>query len=260
MEKNELIKYDEDYFICVSNAFVKANQNLSLNESKLLRLMISQIVVNDKELRMYTIKIPELADILNISTQNLYRDIDKMTSSLMQQIIKINTKNSRGKVSWIKFQIFNTCKYKDGLLTMKLHDELRPFLIELKNLYTQYQISTIIGMKSTYAIRIYELLKEKRRNNDFVKEDESLEIDIEDIRVATNTLDKYSITDFKKNVLDISVREISCNSEFAIDYEYVKKGRKVAAIKFNIYSHSSPRGTEILENHGINSITGCRLI
>jgi len=246
MNENEIVKYDEEYYVCVSNAFIKANQNLPLNENKLLRIMISQVVITDKELKSYTTTIPELAQALNVIPDNLYRNIDKMTSTLMQQIIKID----KGKNKWDKFQLFSKCKYDNGVLTMQLHEELKPFLLGLQKLYTQYQIGVIIGMKSTYAIRVYELLKEKRKNNGLIKENESLTISIEDLRIATDTINKYGLTDFKRNVLEISAREISCNSEFAIDYEQIKDGRKVVAFKFNIYSHNSPKGEEILKKYG----------
>lgn len=134
-----------------------------------------------------------------------------MTSVLMQQIIKIE----KGINKWDKFQLFSSCKYNNGTLTMKLHEELKPFLLGLQKLYTQYQVGVIIGMKSTYAIRIYELLKEKRKNNGLVKENERLTISIEDLRNATDSVNKYGLIDFKRNVLEISVREISCNAEFA---------------------------------------------
>lgn len=243
---NEIVKYDESYFVCVSNAFVKANQDLPLNESKLLRIMISQIVITDKELKSYTTTITDLSKALNISPKNLYRDIGKMTKNLLQQVIKID----KGKNKWDMFQLFSKCKYDNGTLTMQLHDELRPFLLELKSMYTQYQISVIIGMKSSHAIRVYELLKEKRKNNGLIKRDESLIISVDDLKIATNTTDKYqNILDFKRYVLDVSVREISCNSEFAIDYEQIKNGRKIVAFKFNLYSHTSDKGLEILKKY-----------
>lgn len=249
MEKNEIIKYDENYFVCVSNAFVKANQDLPLNESKILRIMISQIVATDKELKSYTTTIPDIAKILKIIPDNLYRNIENITRTLMQQLIKVD----KGKNKWELFQIFSKCKYDNGILTMRLHDDLKPFIFELKKLYTQYQISVIIGMKSTYAIRVYELIREKRKNNGFIKQDEFLIISLEDLRNATNTTKKYSrIIDFKKNVLDISVKEISCNSEFVIDYEHVKKNKTIIAFKFNLYGNGTTEGEELLKKYKID--------
>ncbi len=132
MSENEIVKYDDSYFVCVSNAFIKANRNLPLNENKLLRIMISQIVINDKELKSYTTTIPELARALNVLHDSLYRNIDKMTSVLMQQIIKIE----KGINKWDKFQLFSSCKYNNGTLTMKLHEELKHFLLGLQKLYS----------------------------------------------------------------------------------------------------------------------------
>lgn len=43
----------------------------------------------------------------------------------------------------------------------KLNDDLKPFLLQLKEHYTQYTLDNIMAMKSTYSIRIFELLQEK---------------------------------------------------------------------------------------------------
>ena len=199
MIENQMINYNDEYYICVSNAFVKANQDLNPNETKLLRLMISQVVLTDNELKRYTTTVPELAKIFDVSESNLYRDIETMSNNLMRKVIKIDY----GKNKWTMFQIFSQCEYDNGILTMQLHDKMKPFLIALENKYTQYQIGKIIGMSSNYAIRIFELIQEKRQTQKDVKNYEKYEFTIDELKMATNTIDKYKkINDLKKYVLD----------------------------------------------------------
>lgn len=253
MLENELIKYDDNYYVCVSNGFVKANQELSQNETKLLRLVISQVVITDKEFKSYTTTIPELAKIFNVSENNLYRDINNMATNLMRQIIKIDF----SKKKWTMFHIFNTCRYDDGILKMELHEEMKPFLLALKNKYTQYQIGKVIGMSSTYAIRLFELIQEKRRTQSDVKFCETYSLPLEEIRFSTNIVDKHKrISDVKKYVLDVAMREITYNAGYAIDYKDIKEGRKTVGFTFELYPQYSVRGRELLEKYGINVVTG----
>lgn len=253
MFENQMINYNDDYYVCVSNAFVKANQDLNPNETKLLRLMISQVVLTDTELKRYTTTIPELAKIFDVSESNLYRDIETMSNNLMRKVIKIDY----GKNKWTMFQIFSQCEYDNGILTMQLHDKMKPFLIALENKYTQYQIGKIIGMSSNYAIRVFELIQEKRQNQRDVKNYEKYDFTLDELRMATNTLDKLKkISQFKERVLDIAMREITYNGGYSAEYKEIKNGRKITGFTFELYSQHSARGKELLEKYGINAVTG----
>lgn len=253
MAENQLINYNDEYYICVSNAFVKANQDLNPNETKLLRLMISQVVLTDTELKRYTTTVPELAKIFDVSESNLYRDIETMSNNLMRKVIKIDY----GKNKWTMFQIFSECEYDNGILTMQLHDKMKPFLIALENKYTQYQIGKIIGMSSNYAIRVFELIQEKRQTQRDVKNYEKYDFTLDELRIATNTLNKLTKTnDFKKKVLDIAMREITYNAGYSVEYKEIKNGRKITGFTFELYTQHSTRGRELLEKYGINAVTG----
>lgn len=254
--ENQLIKYDDEYYVCVSNAFVKANQDLNPVETKLLRLMISQIVKTDEKLKEYTVSSKELSEIFgNAVSDNFYRIdyMEQITRNLLKQIIKIDY----GKKRWDMFQIFSKCKYDNGLLTMQLHDEMKPFLIALKDKYTQYQIGKIIGMSSNYAIRIFELIQEKRKSQQDVKFIENYEFTLEELRTATNTIDKLKqMVHFKTRVLDIAMREITYNAGYSAEYKEIKNGRKIIGFVIELHPQYSDRGKELLEKYGINAVTG----
>lgn len=61
------------------------------------------------------------------------------------------------KIPWV-----SKCEYQaDVGVAIKLNDELKPLLLNLKERYTQYTLDNILTMKSVYAIRIFELLQKE---------------------------------------------------------------------------------------------------
>ena len=84
-------------------------------------------------------------------------------------------------------------------------------------------------MKSAYAIRLYELLKQYKKIGERV-------IAISDLRSYCGIpKEQYPLyADFRVRVIDISKREINGRTDIAFEYEQVKDGRKVVALRFTI--------------------------
>ena len=237
MTKDMCLKTENQ--VVMSNDLIKSKSKLSLNELKLLRLTIMQVIAEDKDLLTYQVNIVDLAKVLGISSPNIYRDIDEMTTHLLQEIVYIGDGNP--KHSWRKFQWCSTCEYNDGVITIKLHDNLKPYLVQLKKHYTQYMLADVLVLKSVYAIRIYELIREGFKGQKVYADNCAIvSLDIDTIRKATNTESKYSqMGHFKAKVIDIAVKEINDKLGYYITYEPVKNSRKITGFKFRIESKNN---------------------
>ena len=227
---------ETNHHVVMSNDLIKSKSNLSLNEIKLLRMTIMQIVKNDTEFMTYRINIKELGKALNIPDTNLYRDVDTMTTHLLQEIVYVGDGNPRHRYK--KFQWCSECEYNDGVLTIRLHDNLKPYLLELKGYYTQYLLEDILVLKSKYAIRIYELIRQEMKYQKvYADHFAKVELDINTIRIATGTEDKYrQMGHFKEKVIDKAVEEINEKTGYEISYEPLKISRKMVGFKFKIQS------------------------
>ena len=98
--------------------------------------------------------------------------------------------------------------------------------------YFKLSINEVIGLNSTHAIRIYQILKSKL-NMDKTEHIYS----ITDLKKMLNVVDKYNrYNNLKQFVLDIAKQQInnSSASEFHIDYKEIKTGKAVTAIEFAI--------------------------
>lgn len=226
---------DTGNYVVQANTLIGGKQALKLNSAKLIRAAIMQVVRDDKELKPYVITIKELASLLECSPSNVYRDIEKITDDIISNPVYIRAENAK-KVQWIKIPWVTRCEYKSDVgVAIKLNDELKPFLINLKEKYTQYTLDNVLCMRSVYAIRIFEMLQERIITKVLPKNGIDIEMSVQNIRECCDCEDKYkAFANFRDRVIDVAVNEINRVTMLAVSYEYKKKGRAVVAILFHV--------------------------
>lgn len=141
-----------------------------------------QVVYDDVELKPYVITIPEIADLLGVSTSNVYRDIDEVTNDIISNPVFIKDIDGK-KASWVKIPWVTKCVYHpEAGVAIKLNDELKPLLLNLRENYTQYTLDNILAMKSVYSIRIFELLMERIKTKILPRKGMDVELSVDYIR------------------------------------------------------------------------------
>lgn len=228
---------DPRNYVCQANALVGGKQALKLNSAKLIRAAIMQVVRDDAELKPYIITISELAELLNVPKSNIYRDIDDITDDITSNPVYIREESARNKVRWIKIPWVTRCEYHSDIgVALKLNDELKPFLLNLKEHYTQYTLDSILVMKSVYAIRLYELLQSKIMTRILPRTGTDIELSVETIKECCGCESKAynTFSNIRSRVIDIAVKEINEKTSFTLSYKYVKKGKSIVALIFHI--------------------------
>lgn len=227
---------DTRNYVCQANSLVGGKQALKLNSAKLIRAAIMQVVRDDEELKPYIITISELAELLNVPKSNIYRDIDDITDDILNNPVYIREEAGK-KVRWIKIPWVTRCEYNSDIgVALKLNDELKPFLLNLKEHYTQYTLDSILVMKSVYAIRLYELLQSKIMTRILPRAGTDIELSVETLKECCGCESKAynTFSNFRNRVIDIAVKEINEKTLFTLSYDYVKKGKSVIALIFHI--------------------------
>lgn len=159
-EKQYPMKLDKDFYVVTANDLIKGKQKMTLRESQLLFIAISQVVYEDKDFKTYTTTVPELAAFMGVDENSLYRDLEGICTSLLQRVVKIQVggENARGRKKWEIFQWVNSAKYDNGKLTIRLSDDIKPYLLELEAYYSQTLLGTLMTFRSYYATRLYQYL------------------------------------------------------------------------------------------------------
>lgn len=231
----EKITYDENYYAVMANDIIKGKQSNTLQQMRFIRLMISQIEQQDKELKKFTCKIQDFADFFGIDKSNLYKDIMTFCSELIKTQTLISTGNP--KKPWKAINWFGCAEYNgNGEITLCLSEQIRPYLIELNRWFTQYQLKSIVGIKSVYGIRLYEILK--CDDNKALGEKYTFKYKISTLREILNCEKKYKqIKEFKEKVIEKATQEINNNTDLFVITEYIKTGRKITDIQFEIFNN-----------------------
>jgi plasmid replication initiation protein len=223
LEKSQIIRK--------SNELIEARYSLSLGEQRLVLLLASEISPNDEDFKDYEIRVADFAKMFGLeSDKSLYEKIESSANTLLGKIITLNNGDDVEKTVWLSY-----VKYKkgSGLVRLRFDRSLKPYFLQLKSHFTQYQSNYVMDFKSQYSIRIYELLKMdsfKVRNGEFERYFEILELRS---ILGINKKDYALFADFRRYVIEPANREISDKTDLYInEVKYGKTGRKITNITF----------------------------
>lgn len=262
-QENKLpIKYNKDYYVIQANELVRSKQDdLSLLEAKLIRLAIAQVLKGDTDLKTYTCNVVDLADFLKLNKQNVYRDVKELSINLMKKSIFIRDRTSKqGKENYKILHWIDYVEYRDGEITFKLSEHLKPYLLGLEELFSKYQYGEIIKLPTTYSIKLYELLysyanlsfRNNLENNNYLGfelEKDEIYLSISYLRDFFNCKDKYINTgDFIKRVIKPAIEDINENTVYPCSYTLVKAHSKIIGVKFKLGNWTSTAGDIVLKN------------
>ena len=114
---------------------------------------------------------------------------------------------------------------------------MKPYLLNLKEHYTQYQLDNILAMKNVYGLRIFELLQSQMMTKKLPRDGLDIEMSMAQLRESLDLEDKYERwSQFKIRVLDKAVEEIEKATTYTVSYTPKKTGKAISHILFHINS------------------------
>jgi len=217
-----------NYKVVKSNDLVQmARFQLTLQEQKIILYLISLIKPSDDNFLYQDFSIAEFCKICGIDYGNgkNYKNVKEAIKTLSDKSVWLtNSFGTEMLIRWINKAWINK---KSGIVKLRLDDDLSPYLLQLRERFTCYELLYTLAMRSQYSVRLYEMLKsyEYRQRKSFGVDE------LKRILFAENYA-RYP--DFKRKVIDIAVREINDLSDIAVTYDVVKTGRKVSKLEFFI--------------------------
>lgn len=233
---NNQKKLTNNAVVVQSNRFLDSPKNLTLTEYKLFMFIVSRINPNEEKIEKIQVTADEFANILGAKGKNnIYGELKTAADRLLNRIVKVHYPE---KELFRKTHLVDSVDYwyGKGCVDIKISSEMKLHLLGLKDNFTQYKLSHISRLSSTYAIRLYELLKKQEAlgQRTFFLEDLRNKLGI-----SPQTL--QSFRNFRIKVLEIAKREINTKTDIIIDCIFQKTGRKITTIIFDIKSKSSYR-------------------
>lgn len=232
----------ENHLVTQKNELVEAHHvdPLSINEQKVVLTMISMIEPADDDLKTYTLSVKDFAEMVGLKGESTYTEIKKISKTLVSKVIEIPI----GKKDWLVATWASSVRYRssEGTVELSFDSKLKPYLLQLKNQFTSYRLSNILNLKSTYSIRLYELMKKWQHLGRW-------ECSVEDLRgiLGAKHVKSYSIYgNFKNRVLSPALIELNAKTDVQISFNEIKKGRSVERIEF-IIRHAPEKEIKLTE-------------
>jgi len=213
-----------------ANKLIESRYKLTLQEQRLVLLLISKIRREHVDFQWYEINILELAKFIGIErNKNVYEHVRQSIKRLMRRVITIDEINT--DLHWI-----DAASYSErGVVRIAVHEMLKPYLLSLKANFTKYYLKHVIHLKSVYSIRLYEILKRYENVGEavFMLNDlkEMLGVDAGEYEIYNN---------FKRKTLMIAHKEIPAKTDLSFDFEEIKDNKKVVKIRFVICPQAQP--------------------
>lgn len=224
----------------LSNQLIESTFMLPIVEQRILMAYLSKLTPNDAVMPFIRMTAAELMQMCGDTSMRPNR-IDEATDEIMTHIIKLQNPDG----SWIKFSWFTTAEYsKGGVISLRINPDLEPYLIQLKEKFTQLMTDCCMRFRSPYSVRMYQLMKEyqkiKRR---------SITVDELRLKMAIEA-EKYEVyKNFKARVINQALKEINEKSDIYVVMEEFKAGNKVTELTFYITENDHAEALPGLEEY-----------
>lgn len=227
MDKSQVSAERKQLIVKSNDIIQKTRYHLTIQQQKLILYLISKIRPNDTEFKEYVFDLKNICQILNISIDGTnYRRLKDSLKKIADTSFWLEIDGKDRLYRWIDDIEINR---NETEIRIKLDEDLKPFLLQLKESFTYYQLENVLCFNSKYSVRLYELFK----SNEFKS---SLLISVEDLKrylMVENKYDRFTL--FKTNVLNKAIEEINRYTDLDVDYVLKRKNRIIIDIEFIIY-------------------------
>lgn len=208
-----------------SRWLVEASYKLTLQEQRFMLCCVAKVNPHEDLPKSITIHSEDFyGQFPDMGRDNAERELKKAVDRLWERSVVVKDPVQTEEFRWIQRKV----KYHKGeaRVTVSFSEDIAKYLTQLSGQFAKIVLSNINGLKSTYSVRIYELCQQ------FVKAGNRL-ITVEDFRFLLDLGDSYlNFKDLNKFVIKPSVLELNSKSNFDIEVQQIKKGRKIHALHF----------------------------
>jgi len=210
------------------NALTNARYEYSELQLDLLFFLISKLK-KDQQDRIYELNIKDLSLLTGKKYNAAY--LHKATADMGSRVFEVQTE-TRYRQLWM----FQRVDYLlgQGIIEIKLTEDITPYLFDLKENFTSYQLASALRLTSKYAKRIYQYCSQWKDQG------ETKKYDIQDFKMMLGLLDDKGkdkairMSDFRESVLDVAVKQINEHTELNISYKLEKRVRTYKNIAFTV--------------------------
>jgi plasmid replication initiation protein len=228
----------QNQVVTMSNALIRAGHGLSLSEKRIVAASIakldSRVSLGSQGVPFSRLTAAEYADTFGVDLDTAYRQLRDAAKNLYARSITFyEPAHKRGgkavEPTLVQMRWVGSVKYHKGEGWVELHwwPALVGHLTGLKKQFTTYQLQQASALRSQYSWKLLELLMRFKSTGVAI-------YSIEDFCVSVGATANQA-SDFGKirtKIIEPAVKELMVKDGWNIEWEAIKRGRKVIQLKF----------------------------
>jgi len=250
----KLIKVNGDLEVKKADVIVRARYKLNPLSLKFITSLIAGLKRGDNINEVYQFKVKDFKELTGLKRKDLYWAVKESLKELLGKPIYIPKGKDENDNSFLMLNWVASAEYKEGegIVEFEISNKLRPYLLEAQKKFLKYKLENILSLRSSYSIRMYEILKDwfemySRYGNKAEKI-----ISLKELREILEIPRSYQYSShIKKLILNKAKQQLEANTDIIFDYEEIKTGRKVTHLHFIIRPNpkSMQTNNRIQENY-----------
>ena len=250
--------------IVKDNALITASHKLGEVEQRLILLAIlkareycdSVEQLKGKELIIHA---NDYIQQFGVDKDAGYKSLKKAVLGLFEAKWGYKFINNKGNAEVVYERFTQSAKYIENEATVKFMfaDAIIPLLVELEKRFTTYEIEQVAQLSSSYAMRLYEFFMQhldKKTGKGW------LDISLDDLRFRFGLLptEYKRMCDFKRDVLELSLKQINTKTDLSATYTQRKQGRVIVGFRFDFERKTNAKLKKTKEktaNIDLNNLT-----
>lgn len=216
--------------VTLANAVVQSAQQLTLSQKRLLMVAVSRLNPRSKALPEKPLKITaqDFSEAFGIPAAECYKELKRASDGILARHISRTRPHKYGPIveryAWLSRSDYAT---GEGWVALKFNPDIAPYLIDLKNKFTSYQLSQARSLRSLYSWRMLE-------HFEMLSDTGWWKISLADFHAAMDTPQSYrdNFAQTRRWVIETALEELKEKDGWVTEWQPIKRGRKVEALKF----------------------------
>jgi plasmid replication initiation protein len=211
-----------------ANRMVKAKTTFTKLEHRVVAALIAKLERGQESFETQEVRLRKVMERAGVESTEIFRKAKEICDRLVEKAIGISTYDEEKGRVYTAYTLFRKCKYHEnrGVIEAQFEEEMRPFLLHLKNRFTMYSLNFFLQLPSRHSMRIYELLK--------MREDlGAMRISVEEFRETLGLEDSYEyFTDLKRHVIEKARKQLAEHTDIEFTYNVEREGRRAKRLRF----------------------------
>jgi hypothetical protein len=224
---------DLSHIVRKSNDLVRAHYSLSLNATRVLAYALAVIDADEvrrkEQFPLMRIPLTHIAEVFPALQGNngIYEVLSTACEDLFNARVEIQLGAKKEKLSlrWAP-----TCGVVKGHVILRLHYDLAPYLLDLKERYTTQSLMFVVELRSSYHYRLYEIFRSYLFRA-------GCELSFEELKSMLGIAEaQYQLVGhFVSRVLTPGIKSINTVTDIHVDIEKpIRQGKRIIAWQFKV--------------------------